>query len=174
MGKSMIGRRMVVAALLASVAGSGCTQTVKQRVAWYEPGAVTTAQPVPRLAYYKVKVRERDGKLHGIDGTERWLHAGETVGFQTDDAGVVHALAREEVIPLALRPHHDQLVWHSQYEQQTQFAKEVGEVLATAGEVAIGAAALGLVGLAIGAQLAPSDDDDCDDGYRWKRKRHRR
>lgn len=160
MKQRSLGRKLVVAALTGALATSGCTKTVTRQFALYQPGQNPTSQPVRDAAVYKVKVFDDDGsgKLHGIDGTERVLIAGDVVGFRTDEAGVVHATASDAVFPLKLAPNR-KVVWYTSYQKKTQFGKEVGKAMETTGEVAMVAA---LVGLTVFALAAEANHDDCD------------
>ena len=152
--------RWVVCTIVASLVSSGCVKTVNQRLASYQPGQAATSQPVREAAVYQVKVYDRsgNGKLHGIDGTEQLLSPGDVVGFRTDEAGVVHAVANNVAIPLSLTP-NQKVVWFTQYQKQNHFGQDVERVLSNSGDVAGDAAAITLFGLGVGAGIA------MDDGY---------
>jgi hypothetical protein len=152
-------RRIVAGLLIASLVSSGCTKTVNHRIPRYRAGSEPTTKPVPQVALYKVKIYDRDGRsLHGIDGTERLLQKGELVGFHTDDAGVVYAVANNDTFALPpTLPRDRKIVWAAQYKRQTQFGKEVEKALVTAGTVAVGAAIIAI------ALYSLSHPDDCDD-----------
>jgi hypothetical protein len=127
---------------LVALSLSGCTKTVITKLAAYQPGAHATTQPIPVTNAYIVKVYGRDGQLHGIDGTARVLRQGDPVGFHTDDAGVVHAVADGESFDLP--PTRGQkVVWYTMYEKQTQFGKEVNRALVVGGQAAGVAAIVG-------------------------------
>ena len=117
--------RWVVCTFVALLASSGCVKTVNQRLASYQPGQAPTSQPVREAAVYQVKVYDRsgNGKLHGIDGTEQLLSPGDVVGFRTDEAGVVHAVANNVAIPLSLTA-DQKVVWFTQYQKQSHFGQD--------------------------------------------------
>ena len=179
-------RRMLVAGLLGSMLTSGCTRTVTHHVARFEPRPAATARTtpapaaqahavttssVPEAGLWKVKVRGRGEKqYHGIDGTERWLQAGDVVGFRTGADGVVYALANKDEIPLALTDEHRRVVWHATTVKDSEAGEGFGEALGT---VAGGALVVGTVGGLL-VLVAATNDRRCErDGYcRKHRKRH--
>jgi hypothetical protein len=168
---SRMPRGVLVGALSISLASAGCTKTIDHRIARYQPGAQPTTRPVPAVAFYKVKVYGRDGQLHGIDGTERLLQKGDVVGFRTGDDGIVHAVANTDVFPLPPTLRGRKVVWTAQYERQTQFGREVSKALTTGGELAAGAAVVGLFAASV-ALTAAADDESDDDAVQSHHKHH--
>jgi hypothetical protein len=154
----LLARRVLFAALLVSITSVGCTKTVTHQLTRYEPGLAPTTRPAPDTAVYKVKIRDRDGdKFRGIDGTESLVLEGQPIGFQTDEHGVVYAVAGHQTFPLTMTTIDRPIVWHTKYERQTQFGKEVGKAAEASGQVVLGAGiAGGLIWLGL------QDHDDCD------------
>ena len=152
-------RGFICGLLAVSMVMSGCTKTVVHRLAAYRPGEAAKVQEAPVASVYKAKVYGRDGKLHGIDGTERVLGKGQPLGFRTAQDGVVHAMAAGDSVPLALTADR-KVVWFTQYRRQTQFGKEVRKAKDFAGEVA---SIVGILALAGGllALEASTQSDDC-------------
>jgi hypothetical protein len=158
--RQLARRRAVVCLIVVSLVASGCTRTSAYRVAAYRPGQEPTTRPVPRVGVYKVKVFGRDGELHGIDGTERFLNTRDVVGFRIDEAsGAVRAVVNDTAIPLDLRP-EQRVVWYTRHEEQTQFGEEVGEALAAGGTVVGVVLLVGVLGIGIGVGLALAGDHD--------------
>jgi hypothetical protein len=167
----LLVRRALIAGLLVSVTSVGCTKTVTHQLARYEPGLAATTRPAPDTAVYKVKIRDRDGrKFRGIDGTESLVLEGQPLGFATDEHGVVYAIAGHQTFPLTMTTIDRPIIWHTEYERQTQFGKEVGKVAEASGKVAVGAAVVGVVGAALWADSL--DDDDCDRSHHRHHKHH--
>ncbi|MEA2735381.1 MAG: hypothetical protein QOE14_1832 [Humisphaera sp.] len=140
--QALLRRRVLAAVLVGSIVTSGCTRTITHQIAKYEPGktAGPTTRPVPSVAMWKVKVRERGEKeYHGIDGTERWLQQGDIVGFRTAEDGVVYAVANRDVIPLELTSEHRRVVWYASKEKPTRFGRTMDAALRVTGAVAFGA-----------------------------------
>jgi hypothetical protein len=163
--RRLMRRQVVIAALVGSLAGSGCVRTVTYRAARFEPGvaALPTTQPVRTAAVWKVKVRGNGEKeYHGIDGTERLLQRGDVVGFRRGDDGVVYATANNDRIPLALTDDHQRVVWQAKERKPTEFGAVAGEVGRFTAQILIGAAAVAGVGVVL-FLAATNDDDDCDE-----------
>ena len=170
-------RQAIVVALVSSVFASGCTRTITKRAARFEVAGNhvgATTQPVKLPGVWKVKVRGHgEDDYHGIDGTERYLQAGDVVGFRTGDDGVIYAVANEEEFPLPVTREHRRVIWAASVEEPTDFGRGMGDTLAVTGEVAVGAAVLGLVGAMWWLSVTADDDDDCDDRFSKRRnKRH--
>lgn len=158
--QSLLSRRLLVAGLIGALLISGCTRTARHRIARFQPagGAEETTLAVPAAGVWKVKVRGRGEKeYHGIDGTERFLQAGDVVGFRTGDDGVVHAVANHDEIPLALTDEHRRVAWHANIEKRTEVGLAMGEAMQVSGEVAT---IVGIAALALWAWLESSNDDD--------------
>jgi hypothetical protein len=158
-------RHVVIAALVGSLAGSGCVRTVTHRAARFEPqntAVEPTTQPVRTAAVWKVKVRGQGEKdYHGIDGTERLLQRGDVVGFRRGDDGVVYAVVNRESIPLALTDEHARVVWQTKERKTTDFGEAVTDIVVfTGGALGVAAMAVGLGALWVIA--ASADDDECD------------
>jgi len=161
-------RRAFVGVLVLTMLATGCTRRVVHKVARFDPAGsenlAPTSQPVPKVAVWKVKVRghvEKD--YHGIDGTERLLQRGDVVGFHRDEDGVTYAVANREMIPLSLTAEHRRVVWYASIEEQTQFGRELAEVVDFAVAVGAGATVVGVVILVLA--LSSGDDDECGYGY---------
>lgn len=156
---SHVFRHAVVAVLVGTMLNGGCVRTVTKQVARYEPAGVVapTTQSVKYAAVWKVKVRERgDEKYRGIDGTERWLQPGDSIGFRTGDDGVVYAVANKESIPLALNEKHRQVVWQMKRKETTDFGESLTLGLQFTG-VVVGS--ICLTALALYAFTHPTTDD---------------
>ena len=165
-------RRLLVAALIGAVSTAGCARTVTHRVARFEPPAgaggagraTETMLAVPEAGMWKVKVRGRgEREYHGIDGTERFLQAGDVVGFRTGADGVVYAVANRDQVPLALTGEHRRVAWHARTQNPTSFGLSLGEAMQVSGEVAT---IVALGALALWAWTASSSDNDRGDGAR--------
>jgi hypothetical protein len=155
-------RHVVIAALVGSLAGSGCVRTVTHRAARFEPqntAVEPTTQPVRTAAVWKVNVRGQGEKdYHGIDGTERLLQRGDAVGFRR---GVVYAVVNRESIPLALTDEHARVVWQTKERKTTGFGEAVTDIVVfTGGALVVAGMAVGLGALWVIA--ASADDDECD------------
>jgi hypothetical protein len=175
MANGSIRRQMVVGLLTSSLLATGCTKTMTHQLARYQPtGVVSTTQPVPAMAMYKVKVYGRDGQLHGIDGTERLLQKGDFVGFRTDDVGQVQAIANRDVF--ALPPVKGRkVVWVGQSTRQTQFGREVYKALNTGAAIAAGAGAMALIGAVAYLESAGYEDEHyCGNTDHKHHKHHRK
>ena len=164
-------RQAFIAAVIASILGSGCVRTSTYRAARFEPGGASlpTTQPVRAAAVWKVKVRERGEKeYHGIDGTERWLQQGDVVGFRAGADGVIYAVVNREQIPLALDNDHRRVEWHAKTKKTTKFGDGLGEVLTFTGQAIF---VVGIGAFSLWA-LSHPPKDDCNTTNYNKRHRH--
>jgi hypothetical protein len=169
--RRLMRRQVVIAALVGSLAGSGCVRTVTYRAARFEPGvaALPTTQPVRTAAVWKVKVRGNGEKeYHGIDGTERLLQRGDVVGFRRGEDGVVYAVANRDQIPLALTDDHERVVWQAKEKKPTEFAEGVADVVA----MMAGAVMVAGIGVGLGALWLISEDLEHDRREREKKRRY--
>jgi hypothetical protein len=135
---------------------TGCTRVVSHRVAEYRPGGDSTIQPIPESAIYSIRFVDEDGnKVGGVIHSHRFLRKGEPVGFTTDEAGAVRAIALTSDFPIEIPPGHA-AVWSSHYRKQTQFGKEMEKAAHSAGKAAMYTGAV--VGVGALLILAPAAD----------------
>ena len=167
-----VWRPVWVGALVASMLAPGCTRTVTYRVARFEPGggAAATTQPVRTAAVWKVKVRGHGEKdYHGIDGTERLLQRGDTVGFRTGADGAVYAVVNNEQIPLELTREHARVAWQAKTEEPTEFGRTVADLVVLSTDAVMIAG----IGIGLGALWLIEKDMEHDRRERAKKRRHR-
>ena len=157
--------RPVVTFLLV-VSLAGCSKVRLALLQPFKPDEGAKADYAPETAVYKVKVA-RKGKdpedLHTLGGSRRFLHAGDTVGFQTEPEGRVLAVAAEETFPLRTLPRDRFYVWA--YKTVSPDAEDRGEqfqkFLESLGFVALIGGVIALLVYTFPAWLFP--DSDCDD-----------
>lgn len=173
--------------LLFSTA-TGCVTSRADRLARHDlsPLPSTTTSVVRETGVYQVKWVRDKASSGAIEGTERILRRGDTVGFTTTDAGELVATAGEEsfAIEAPIPDGTRRLIWYGRHEEPSDLTVGTGNVLrGVATGAAVGALVVGAVALdaALGAD---EDDDDHDvpiyslDVERQERredaKRHRR
>ena len=168
----MLPRRFCPSVLSLTMLATGCVETHRYKVARYEAGSEPLAQAIPRDGWYKVKWKVK-GDYRSVDDTARYLTAGTPVGFETAADGTLVALVHNERLPIGEpRRKARYCCWYHESKEPTQFAVELREALAGAGEVAqvlaVGGAITGVAAL----QLFDSDDD-CDPPYLQRQRHHR-
>jgi hypothetical protein len=123
-----IDRACVTSLLIASVTLTGCTRGVREDLASHNYSTEVTVEPVRKTAEYWVRARvPGDEKFREVPGTRRFLHAGDVVGFQTDEVGTVVATHNNMVRTLNLPPGSD-VVWHAKFRRKTQFGREMDKL----------------------------------------------
>src|SRR5687767_8035469 len=111
----------VMALLLAIVLFTGCTKTVRHRVADYYPGVAPTTQPVPKTAVYSIRFLDEKGKkTGGVPNSHRLMQAGDRVGFDVDESAGLVAIAASDRFPIEIPAGHG-AVWSATYHKPTQF-----------------------------------------------------
>ena len=115
----------IFALLTVSVLFCGCTRTIRQRVAEYQPGTVPTTQPVPTTGVYSIRFVDDSGKkFGGIPSSHVYLRKGEPIGFAFDENGKLRGIAGTYNLAINTPENHG-LVWSATYRKPTQFAREV-------------------------------------------------
>jgi hypothetical protein len=106
----------------------GCTKTVRQRVAEYQPGTVPTTQPVPATAVYSIRFVDASGKkFGGVSSSHVYLRKGEPIGFAFDENGKLRGIAGTYNFAINTPEKHG-LVWSATFRRPTQFGREVEEI----------------------------------------------
>jgi hypothetical protein len=114
----------------------GCTKTVRQRAAEYQPGIVPTTQPVRASGVYSIRFVDASGKkFGGISSSHVYLNKGEPVGFAFDEEGKLRGIAGTYSFSIDAPQDHG-LVWSTTHRRPTQFGREVAKVAVPSFETA--------------------------------------
>src|SRR4051812_16267023 len=110
----MIRRIIPSVASLLLLTCCGCSETLSYKAATYRIGAAPVGQQVIKPGVYRVNWTAHKS-LHSLAGTDRFVNAGQFVGFETAADGRVYAYAgadRLDLGPLPAKAHT--LVWQHQ------------------------------------------------------------
>jgi hypothetical protein len=138
----------VAAVLVGAILCAGCTKTRTANVARYYPANEQASQPVRYAGNYVAKWKARgDDKLKSIPGSERYVRAGERLGFQRAEDGMLVGLHEEQVVLLADLPRKARYVtWQNRQTVETQFSREMQEIGEVTGQVILIGGVVVLVG----------------------------
>jgi hypothetical protein len=151
-------RGMATWLICVGLIAGGCSKTRTEKVARYQPGGDEIMRTVPRTGIYKVVwKRGSKDKLYTIDGTETLLNQGEQAGFEPLDDGTVVAVAGHRRIVIDQVPENPKyLAWYHKSTQQTEFGRDVEEVMQASGSVAMYTAVVGGIIVLSAIECEPS------------------
>jgi hypothetical protein len=175
MSKRFASAQTLLIAVIASLALTGCTRTVAQKVGRFDADRTIgpTTRSVREVAAYQVRVRlEGQADYQRLKGTPLvGLTKGTRVGFRKDEAGVVYAIAGEQQYRLDMPENWQSLTWYARFKKETQFGREMDKVAEGAETVgrALGNGAV-VAGVVAAEILARGpDDEDCDTEHHGER-----
>lgn len=142
-----IAKRCVALITLAAFI-AGCARTRTANVSRYYPASGQASQSVRYTGQYVAKWKARgDDKLKSIRGSERFVRAGERLGFQRLENGQLAGVHEGEVVLLTDLPKNARYVtWQNRQKVQTQFAREMEEFGHVAGQVILIGGVVVLIG----------------------------